>query len=373
MEKKVKIVITENDNTSKTLLQSYLADVGTMETFAKLTDAFDFIVQSGPDFVIYDSDDNFDGDLVFIKRILSKHPSCKVIALSYNRNSNNIIKAMRAGVKEFLIKPILEKELLKTFENLESASSELDDYAKGKVISIFSNKDGIGTTSVAVNLAVELAKITREKTALVDLNFRSGDVSTFLDITPKFDIQYIFDNIENANEDYLYNLLVKYKTTNLFVLSDLPQNDYAHNIKPEQIENLIRKLKQHFTYIIVDTPANIDDASLAAMKLSNNVFVITISNLPALHNCQRTLALFTKYGLDSSRIKVILNRYIDSEITVEDIENMLDKKIFYRIPNNYIVQMNAINKGVSVSEIDADTNISKSFKNLAVHIVEKFM
>lgn len=373
-DKITQIVLIEKDNTAKALIQSYLTEIVSLdaiETFDSMEAARDFIFEHEPEFVIFDAETNIDADLIILRLILTQNPQCKIIATSYSRNTSNIIKIMRAGAKEFLLKPILQQELITSIVNLQNSVENEWDCTRGQVISVFSNKGGMGNTSVAVNLAVELANIAKEKVALVDLNFQLGDVATFLDIAPKFDIPHVLNNVGNADEDYLYNLLVQYKSTNLYVLAELTQNDYEQNINPAQIENLIKKLKHHFAYIVIDCTSNIDERTKAALNLSNEILLIANSNLPSLHNCQRSLNAFEKNKYNSSKIKVILNRYIDNgEITLEDIEATLNKKIFWQIPNNYIVQLNAINKGVAVSELNSDSNIAQSYKNLASHIIE---
>ena len=62
------------------------------------------------------------------------------------------------------------------------------------MLSVFSNKGGIGKTSIASNLALELARITKENVALVDLNFQLGDITSFLDMKPSFNISYMLQN-----------------------------------------------------------------------------------------------------------------------------------------------------------------------------------
>ena len=106
-----------------------------------------------------------------------------------------------------------------------------------------------------------------------------------------------------------------------------------------------------------------------ALENSDLIFLVTIVNLPALRNCQRCLELFEKMGFDDDKTQVLVNRYMENdEIKAEDVEEVLGRKIYWKIPNNYFSMMSAINKGVPVSEINPDSNVAVSYKNLALMV-----
>ena len=99
------------------------------------------------------------------------------------------------------------------------------------------------------------------------------------------------------------------------------------------------------------------------------IFLVTIVNLPALRNCQRCLELFEKLGYDENKVQILINRYMENdEITVYDVEKLLNKKVYWKIPNNYFALMASINKGVLISEMNPDANVAKSYKELAINV-----
>lgn len=137
--------------------------------------------------------------------------SCKVLALSDNPSVDLIIEIMRAGAKEFVPIPIIKSEFFESVNKLLSEFNETKKTNNCKIISIFSNKGGIGKTSLATNLALELSKITKENIALIDLNFQMGDITTFLDLKPSFNISYMLENLDKINETFLLSTLERYK------------------------------------------------------------------------------------------------------------------------------------------------------------------
>ncbi len=307
--------------------------------------------------------------LELILKVTKECKSCKVLALSDNPSVDLIIEIMRAGAKEFVPIPIIKSEFFESVNKLLSEFNETKKTNNCKIISVFSNKGGIGKTSLATNLALELSKITKENIALIDLNFQMGDITTFLDLKPSFNISYMLENLDKINETFLLSTLERYKKTSLYVLADPPYFKQADNIQPRQITKLFNTLKETFSYIIVDAEASFEGKNIAALDNSDLVLLVSVANLPALRNTQRCLELFDKLGYDKEKVKIIINRYMENdEIKEADIEKVLSKKIYWKIPNNYFAIMTAINKGIPVSEINDSTNIARSYKDLAQYI-----
>ncbi len=307
--------------------------------------------------------------LDLILKITKECKNCKVLALSDNPSVDLIIEIMRAGAKEFVPIPIIKSEFFESLNKLLAEFNETKKTNNCKIISIFSNKGGIGKTSLATNLALELSKITKENIALIDLNFQMGDITTFLDLKPSFNISYMLENLDKINETFLLSTLERYKKTSLYVLADPPYFKQADNIQPRQITKLFNTLKETFSYIIVDAEASFEGKNIAALDNSDLVLLVTVANLPALRNTQRCLELFEKLGYDKEKVKIVVNRYMENdEIKETDVEKVLSKKIYWKIPNNYFAIMTAINKGIPVSEINDSTNIAQSYKDLAQYI-----
>ena len=307
--------------------------------------------------------------LDLILKVSQQCPNCKVLALSDNPTVDLIIRIMRAGAKEFVPIPILKNEFFDSLNKIISQFEEPKKNNKCKIISVFSNKGGIGKTSLATNLALELSKITKESVALIDMNFQMGDITTFLDLKPSFNISYMLENIDKINETFLLSTLEKYKNSSLYILADPPYFKQADNIQPKQITKLFNTLKETFSYIIVDAEASFDGKNIAALDNSDLILLVTVANIPALRNTQRCLELFEKLGYDKNKTQIVVNRYMENdEIKEDDVEKVLSKSVYWKIPNNYFALMTAINKGVPVSSINANTNIAQSYRDLAQHI-----
>lgn len=374
---KINTVIIDNEQTSRVLVASYLnmvPDINILGEFDDVLSAYSFINENRPNLVIVDISQKTQMALDIVNKISNNIKNTKIIVLSYDMDSEIIVKALRAGAREFLVKPLIQKDFLQAVEKLKDlVLGNINDTTKCKVITTFSNKGGIGKTSIATNLAVEIANMTKERVALVDLNMQIGDVTTFLDVSPAFDTSYVINNLERIDETFLLSSLEKFHHSNLYILADPPDLEQAEVITSENITTLINVLRNVFSYVIIDTTSSFDGKTITALDNSDLVLLITILNLPSVRNCQRCFELFKRLGYAKDKIKIIVNRYMENdEIKPEDIEEVLQHPVYFKIPNNYFTIINAINKGLPVCEVNASSNIGKSFRELAALLSDNF-
>ena len=374
MENSSELYILDSNESSRAILESYLKEINPefeIKSYGDFSVAVEDIKKTEKSMLVFvDISDCND----FIENIVEqiKLHTGKIVITSNNYSTDIIIKAMRMGAKEFLPKPVLKDDLDRVVENLYDNS--VDDVPASKIITIYSNKGGIGKTTLATNLAYELAQITRDKVALIDLNLQLGDVSTFLNLNPFFDAAYVIKNLTEKKEDVLLKAFERYEDLNLYVLSDPNYIEQSESITPQQIEKLFESLKKVFPYIIVDMSSNIDPNSLKILDKSDLILFTTIVNIPAIRNAQRCLNLFRSRRYPLDRVKIIINRFMENDdIKIEDIETALGEKVYWKIPNNYFSIMESINKGVPVNKINANSNIASSFRDLALKISDEII
>lgn len=368
MQNSTVFVLDRNEN-SREIIKSFIENldfVSEVKLYDDFTRGYEDIKQSENPIVILDISEDFAGLDEIAGKL--KLVTSKIIITSVNYSTNTIIKALRLGAKEFLPKPVLREDLVRVLSMLASISPE-NEVSQSKIITVYSNKGGIGKTTIAVNLAAELAKVTKDKVALVDLNLQLGDISTFLNLNPPFDVNYVIRRLIDKEENILIKGFEKYKDLSLYVLSDPSYIEQSESITTQQITTLFSALKKVFPYIVVDMSSSIDSISLKILDSSDWIMFTTIVNIPAIRNAQRCLNLFRSRKYPSNKVKIVINRYMENdEIKIEDIENTLGESVYWKIPNNYFTIMEAINKGVSISEVNAESNIGNSFRDFAAKV-----
>lgn len=364
------LVIFEQESQTKDIILAYLSDFDDMKVdkfFDNYDDGIRYVKESTPKTVLFSMTPDKNKSLKMIKRL--SELGTNVIVLSEDYTTANIIQTLRFGAKDFVSKPILKKDLLVAL--IKCAQEDVKVLKKSQIISVFSNKGGVGKTAIATNLAVEFAKLTREKVALIDLNLPIGDVTTFLDIKPTIDISEIINNAQNNNENFIIEAFQKYKDTSLYILAEPPYIEQSRSLTPQQVVKLFDYLREAFSYIVVDMGTSVDKLNMTILENSDIILLVTIVNLPLIRNCQRCLDLFENLEFPANKTKIIINRYLENdEITVEDVEKALNKNVYWKVPNNYFTIMSSINKGIPVSEVNENSNITESFSQLASKLTD---
>ena len=218
MSSKISALILTDEFSTNEVLKLFVSEYDNVDLLEQITNYSDILDKlstvSGNSIFIVDISTNKQAKLDLILKVSQQCKNCKVLALSDNPSVDLIIQIMRAGAREFVPIPIIKNELFEAINKIITQFEEpKPQLNKCKIISVFSNKGGIGKTSIATNLALELSKLTKENVALIDLNFQMGDITTFLDLKPSFNISYMLENIDKINETFLLSTLEKYKNS----------------------------------------------------------------------------------------------------------------------------------------------------------------
>ncbi|MBQ2611522.1 AAA family ATPase [bacterium] len=362
------IIFTRQESTLQ-LLQSYIGEIEGVSFLASTDDcdkAVNALKELNNALFVVDLSEYEEEVLNMANKVSSANPKIKIIGLSLKNDTNTYIKAMRSGIEEVLQIPIVKDKFIEAIKTKDDSESKQQ---KGKTISIFSNKGGVGKTSMAMNLALELAKCTKENIALLDLNFQLGDVATFWNLNPTFNISYMLENSNKLSKDFMLSAFEKYDNTSLYILANPPFYKSADRVSVENIEKLVSAMQKVFSYIIIDTSTGFGNKIMKVLEMSDLIFFMTTVSLPALRNCQKCLEMLEETGIGKDKAEIIINRYMETDdVKIEDVETLLRKKIYWKIPNNYFIMMEAINKGVPISYINSSSNVAKSYRNLALFV-----
>lgn len=365
-----KVVVLENDKDSIEVIKSYLSeleDIDIDKCFDEYSAGLEYVLESKPQVVLLALANDVESSKSILESLAKNN--INVVVISANYTTSLVIQMLRCGAKDFLSKPLIKKDFFATIQKCCNKNSKTMN--SSNIISIFSNKGGIGKTAIATNLAVEFARQTREKVVLVDLNLPLGDVTTFINIKPSINIASAIENAAHTGVDAILNACKQYKDTSLYVLAEPVYMEESYSMTPTHIFKLFEYLRESFSYIIVDIGTNIDKMNLKVLELSDLILLVSIVNLPLIRNCQRCLDLFSNLGYAENKTKIIINRYLENdEIKIEDVEKVLNQKIYWKIPNNYFAIMSSINKALPVCELNENSNVTLSFNGLATKLIE---
>lgn len=316
---------------------------------------------------------NSDPDHTFeqVQDLLNNEKVSEIFLTSESTDQNMLIKAMRSGAREFFGPYTEQEEILAALDRFLSRQAKIvrhcEEHEKSsQIITVMGSKGGVGTTTVAVNLAVSLATMQpKQSVALLDMNL-FGDIPLFLEIEPSYTWREITKNISRLDSTFLKNILAV-DPSGVHVLPSPGYLDSQNMATPEIIERLFKVMSMMYDFVIIDSGQLLNDPALKIVELSDKLFLVAVQSLPCLANTNKIMRTFRDVGFpDPGNIHIILNRYLNnSNINMEDVENSLHKKVFWSIPNDYLTTVSAINKGQPLGRAAPKKEISKNFKELA--------
>lgn len=327
-----------------------------------------------PDLIIYELGKDYDKAFEYIQTILQKTPHIEIFIISEESEPEVLIQVLRLGIKEFLPVPLEKnsirdsfKRFIERYQKLQRSESE----HSGRIFSVLGSKGGVGTTTIAVNLAVSLAdQQENPSVALLDMNIIFGEVPMFLDMSPKRHWGDITKNIDRLDEFFLEDILSKHESG----VNILPSPRYLGDFPaptPPIIEALLKLLKNMYDYVIIDLGQSMNDTALKILNLSDIVHIITIQSLPCLSNTNRLIKSIVDYGhVEKENINVVLSRYVQKGVVPIDVaEEGIGQKMSWIIPNDYSTTVSAINSGEPLSRIAHKSKIVKCFQEYVIQFL----
>ncbi len=370
MAEKVTVMVVDADKSMRKMLRNQLDQMSNVELafeWKQIEPAFEALQRTKPDILILEIPEKYEDALRWIERIRLDLPEIAIFVSSRVKTPELIISAMRAGAQEFLSRPVQLDELkpaikkvLITKEQVRAQTTE-----RGRIMSVFSKKGGLGVTTLAVNLAITLSQTAKGKAALIDLDLQLGDVTSFLNLSADYNI------LDACNEDggvdpVKLQSCMTHHESGVFVLSEPKNPAEAENVSSSQLNQILRHLRSMFSYVILDTPHTFDSKTLETFELSDNIIVVVVPDISSLRAAKKTLGVFRDLGYVRDKVRVIVNRASKRDrIKANEIEQTLRYPVSWVIPNNYPVAIDAINSGVPLVNHKGGSNVAKSILDLA--------
>lgn len=328
------------------------------------------------DLLIFEvTDKDTEGQFNFIRETMSSGKANHLFLVSGATDPNILIQALKIGPREFFQLPLNLDDVQKALIKLQTVGStgnitvSSTPSKEGMIMHIIGTKGGVGTTTIAVNLARALCNPKTGKTvALMDMNLLFGDIPIFLNMeSPQFDWAEIARNITRLDSNFLMGTLYKHPS-GLYVLPSPTSIIESFASGPDIITKLLKLMRTMFDYVVIDGGQDLGEFCKAIMKLADRVVVVTLLNLPCLVNIKRLRDTFLRLGYPSDdRVFIIANRVgkRSGNISVENAEQTTKKKIAWTVPNDFQNTMDAINMGKTLQEIAPGSDINRRISEIA--------
>jgi pilus assembly protein CpaE len=292
-----------------------------------------------------------------IERLRAAHSGVAIFAIASSAEPELILQAMRAGANEFFpwTPTGIAKSTEESFQGAVRKTATRRDATNAStrqpcVTHVFLGaKGGAGTTTVAVNCAVELARLTKRPTAILDLKPCLGEVALFLGTRPRFTILDAIENLHRLDKEFLRELMSRHKS-GLDILAGSEQFDRPNAQDAVGLEELLRILSKQYDFIVVDAGNVINACAVAALYAADTIFLVANPDVPSVRNAQRLVDRVRQLGAGSERIRVLLNRTTDQHlIAPKQIETALGYGIHHSFASDYRTVSTALNSGVPLT------------------------
>jgi pilus assembly protein CpaE len=305
--------------------------------------------------------------LAAVERALRSGRVALTIGTAPRADSELILRAMRSGIQEFLVYPPEPKDLASAVDRLMRRTNT--NGQRGAVFALYSSKGGLGTTSIAANLAHALAKGHREsRVAIADLVVTDGDVRVFLNLKPAYDLGDLVKKLDRVDAELLYSLMTPYRE-GIWALPGPDNPELDDLLDGATISTVVDQLRSHFAYTVLDCEHHMSERTLAAMDLADRILLVTQLNVPSLRSTQRTLAICRRLGYANDKTCVVINRYQSGEVlSLTDAADVLKCDVFWKLPNDYRASAGALMKGIPVAEFDPGAKLAWSYGQLAAKL-----
>jgi len=357
MKDLIRIVLIDPNGESRDALRRLLGTIGgfwVAEVLESYHGGAARVGEIAPDLTIVALDPDPQQAIDLIGGVTKANPQAVVLPASRSSDSALILRAVRAGAREFLTLPAQPAEVLEIAGRLVQGREESQTQAaRGRrIVAVTGASGGVGVTSVAVNLAASVAVAKEQETILLDFDMVFGSVDAALDIVTDHTLFTVLQNFERLDATLLKRSMTRH-ASGLYVLPRPQLIDEIAKVDPETLQRLLSLLKATFGTVVIDTSKGLQSSDFAAMEVADVIVVVVQLDLTCLRNTSRLIGLFQQFDGMVDRIKLVVNRAgsTDTEISLAKAEETLKMPISWQIPNTTKFFQAARIKGAPIADV----------------------
>ncbi len=344
-------------------------------------------------FVAIAIDESDEEKLVMLGEIIeaAKDKGIKVILIAEDVSPAALHQLLRHGADEFIPYPLPENELAAAIERLNTpeapapvaaapaGSSKSSGPGKhdGVIIAVHGLAGGTGATTLAVNLAWELATITKTdppRVCLLDLDLQFGAVSTYLDLPRREAVYEMLTNTDTMDSDVFKQALVVFEEK-LSVLTAPTEMLPLDLITSEDVTAIIDMAKSHFDYVIVDMPSTLVQWSEVILNAAHVYFATLELDMRSAQNTLRLKRALQAEELPFEKMRYVLNRApkftdLNGKSRVKRLSESLDISVELQLPDGGKPVTQAADHGLPLASSAAKNPLRREIAKLAQSLHE---
>lgn len=362
-QKRITVVLAENELAEREKLKNLLAGEADVQVVGEARDGkecLDLVMRQRPDIVLIKESLPVINGLDAAEQITSQQPAVGVILILSGAEGEEVWhKMLRAGIREFLTRPLTADRLLQEVRKVAELQGQASrkettgpatpasapEAPKRRIVTVGGPRGGCGKTVLATNLAVALAA-NSDKIALVDLNLWGGDISMLLDLTPRRTLGDLLPGFGGIDYDVVEAMMVKHASGVTVLAAPLTGAFDGATLSRYMVQSILEALRQHHECTVVDTGYANLESTLAAMDYADAIMVMVGMDLPRLRDAKLYLKNLMAANYPREKLRVVVNRCGSSkEIAATEIESILEFPVAAQLPNDEGLVNSSVNLG----------------------------
>lgn len=371
------------DNVAKLL--RFETDIEVVGMAENGQEAIDLALKIEPDIVLMDVNMPGINGITATTRIVGRLPNTAVIMMSVQNEADLLRQSMMAGAREFLSKPFSLDELTNSIRHVNQlaqanrrivapgAGEPTDGGSgrnkRGKLITVFGLKGGVGRSTVAANLAIAMQNRADGDVTLLDANLLYGDLGVMMNIADKRTIAETVKHFSTLDRDLVSDLRIPH-SSGVRVMLAPPSPQLGEQVTIDHMRALMGHLVTLTDYLVVDTRPSFDDITLSLLDQSDHVILVLTGELTAIKGAKQYLELSDLLGYETDRVMLVVNRATaEAAIPLADVSASLRGMVQVTIPDEPELALRAINSGVPFVQSTPGAPSSRAIMNLADRIL----
>ncbi len=356
------VLLIEADPKSGETISTVLTGVGyTVTTEVKPDDAFARVAANQLVIIDVVTGDKSAADVCREIRATPSMAAIPVLCVSQSDQVEERIRFLEAGADDVMAKPFDARELearvealLLRFQRSKDLSSVVSNdgitvLRAKRVVAVHSPKGGVGTTTVATNIAMAAAQRKPDRVVIVDLDLQFGQVATHLNITPRQTLADVVREEAALREPELLRTYATRHDSGLHVLAGPTGPEAAELITAEHVDRILTTLLDSYDQVVVDTSAWLDERTLRAFEHAENVLFVVTPEIAALKAMTALIEYLNEAGTVAQKMSFVLNNKFEREILkLRDVEQALGTKVGAELLYDPFLYLKAVNEGVPI-------------------------
>jgi pilus assembly protein CpaE len=318
----------------------------------------------GAQVVFLDVTSDRDQALPLLEEMARLGPHVQVIVLMAQNDPDMILRCLRSGAIDFLMRPFTTDQAEAAFGKIARVQTATESVAKdpAKIFAVMPAKGACGASTIACNLAYQWKRLGAKKILLVDLDPLTGNISFLLKIKSVYSFLDTLQRSHELDDDLWGAMVTKVGGVDVLLAPDLMLEGASELRDPSPI---LEYARHNYDVVVLDAASVYGDWNLNIARTAAELLLVTTNELPALQAAQRAMSYLETNRIGRWKVRLIVNRYMkDVGLSREVIGTALHTEVFETLPSDPEAIQKALLEGKSVA---SSTNLGKAFVHLADH------